>query len=81
MQYRLLFAILATAFLEQTVITIVRITTSYWAVESNLSVVWVGVITAVYALLPIGYPLGRFGPVGRKPLEDAVYRDRWGEPF
>ena len=34
-----------------------------------------------YAILPIGYPLGRFGPVGRKPLGDVVYRDRWGQPF
>lgn len=62
MRHPLLLAILATAFFEQAVITIVRITTSYWAVESNLSVVWVGVITAVYALLPIGIgvPVGRF---------------------
>ena len=32
-----------------------------------------------YALLPIGYPLGRFGPVARAPLADFVYQDRWGE--
>jgi nitroreductase len=34
-----------------------------------------------YAILPIGYPLGRFGPVGRKPLAEIAYRDRWGQPF
>jgi nitroreductase len=34
-----------------------------------------------YALLPIGYPLGRFGPVGRKPLDEVVYADRWGQPY
>src|SRR5712692_9113289 len=34
-----------------------------------------------YAILPIGYPMGRFGPVGRAPLDDVVYRDRWGEPY
>jgi hypothetical protein len=33
-----------------------------------------------YALLPIGYPMGRFGPVARAPLADFVYQDRWGEP-
>jgi nitroreductase len=33
-----------------------------------------------YALLPIGYPMGRFGPVARAPLADFVYEDRWGEP-
>src|SRR3979411_3355006 len=31
-----------------------------------------------YALLPIGYPVGRFGPVRRIPLADVVYEDRWG---
>jgi len=34
-----------------------------------------------YALLPIGYPMGRFGPVRRAPLADVVYENRWGEPF
>jgi len=34
-----------------------------------------------YAILPIGYPMGRFGPVGRAPLADIVYQDRWGEPY
>lgn len=31
-----------------------------------------------YAILPIGYPLGNFGPVHRAPLSDVVYDDRWG---
>ncbi len=34
-----------------------------------------------YAILPIGYPIGRFGPVKRVPLEDVVYQDRWGQPY
>ena len=34
-----------------------------------------------YALLPIGYPMGRFGPVRRVPLADVVYEDRWGQPY
>jgi nitroreductase len=34
-----------------------------------------------YALLPIGYPLGRFGPVRRVPLADVVYEDQWGRPM
>jgi hypothetical protein len=28
-------------------------------------------------LLPIGYPMGGFGPVRRVPLADVVYEDRW----
>jgi nitroreductase len=34
-----------------------------------------------YALLPIGYPMGRFGPVRRIPLTDVVYGDQWGRPY
>ena len=34
-----------------------------------------------YALLPIGYPMGRFGPVRRVALADVVCEDRWGEPY
>ena len=33
-----------------------------------------------YALLPIGYPIGRFGPVRRIALAGVVYEDRWGQP-
>jgi len=62
MNRRLLFAIVSTAFVEQAVITIARVATTYRAVELDLSVVWLGVITAVYAVLPIviGVPIGRF---------------------
>jgi nitroreductase len=34
-----------------------------------------------YALLPIGYPMGRFGPVRRIPLAEVVYADQWGRPY
>jgi nitroreductase len=34
-----------------------------------------------YALLPIGYPMGRFGPVRRIALAEIVYEDRWGKPY
>jgi len=30
-----------------------------------------------YAILPIGYPMGKFGPVGRGKLSDFVYLDKW----
>jgi nitroreductase len=33
-----------------------------------------------YALLPIGYPMGRLGPVRRVPLADVVFEDQWGQP-
>jgi nitroreductase len=34
-----------------------------------------------YALLPIGYPMGRFGPVRRVPLTDVVFENRWGQVY
>ncbi len=34
-----------------------------------------------YAILPIGYPMGRFGPVGRGDLRQMVFGDRWGESW
>ena len=34
-----------------------------------------------YAILPIGYPMGNFGPVRRGPLSEVVFLERWGEPY
>jgi nitroreductase len=34
-----------------------------------------------YAILPVGYPMGKFGPVGRGPLAEIVYQDKWGQPY
>jgi hypothetical protein len=34
-----------------------------------------------YAILPIGYPMGHFGPVGRGLLSDVVYENHWGQPY
>ncbi|MCE2501761.1 MAG: nitroreductase family protein [Dehalococcoidia bacterium] len=34
-----------------------------------------------YAILPIGYPMGNFGPVRRGSLADVVYLDKWGERY
>jgi len=30
------------------------------------------------AIVPIGHPIGRFGPVTRAPVETVTYWDRWG---
>jgi nitroreductase len=31
-----------------------------------------------YALIPLGYPVRPFGPVGRRPVSEVTYLDRWG---
>ena len=32
-------------------------------------------------LLPVGWPVGRHGPVRRRPVAELAYRDRWGAPL
>ena len=34
-----------------------------------------------FAILPIGYPMGKFGPVKRAALKDVVYQDKWGQAY
>ncbi len=33
------------------------------------------------ALIPLGYPRGRWGVAKRRPLEEVVFADRWGNAF
>ena len=30
-----------------------------------------------YCLIPVGYPMGNFGPVTRLPVEETMHWDRW----
>jgi len=32
-----------------------------------------------FALMPIGYPRGKYGPLSRRPVSEVAYSDRWGE--
>ena len=34
-----------------------------------------------YALIPIGYPRGKFGPVQRMAVEEVTCVDQWGTAF
>jgi nitroreductase len=36
---------------------------------------------STYALMPIGYPTGKFGPVARRPVAEVTYADRWGNAW
>jgi nitroreductase len=33
---------------------------------------------STYALMPIGFPEGKFGPLARKPVAEVAHADRWG---
>jgi MFS family permease len=51
--YPLLVPLLLSSFLVQTVTALVRVTISYRAVELELSLVWIGLIAATFAIFPI----------------------------
>jgi nitroreductase len=34
-----------------------------------------------YCIIPVGYPMGRWGEAPRRPVEEVAYRDRWGTPI
>ncbi len=60
--YRLLVPLSFNVAIIQAAYAIVRVTTSYRAIELNLSVVWLGVISATFAILPIIFAvqIGRY---------------------
>jgi len=51
--FRLLVPLLISTALVQVVVAMVRVTTSYRAVELGLSIVWLGLIAATFAVFPI----------------------------
>ena len=36
---------------------------------------------ATFALMPLGYPTGKYGPLTRKPVADVTYADSWGSAW
>lgn len=57
MNYRFVVPMMATAFFELSVISIVRVTTSYRTIELGLSAAWIGILTAAFAILPVFFAL------------------------
>jgi nitroreductase len=58
------------------------ITTNHLYYEAELRRV-LGVPDDVFpcALMPIGWPVGKFGPVTRRPVSEVAFADRWGDPL
>jgi nitroreductase len=54
------------------------ITTNHLRVEAEFKAL-LGIPDDVdtFALMPIGWPEGRFGPVSRRPLDEVLHVDRW----
>ncbi len=36
---------------------------------------------STFALMPIGWPIDKFGPLTRRPLAEIAHADRWGTPW
>jgi hypothetical protein len=34
-----------------------------------------------YAMVPVGYPVGKFGPIARRPLAEVAHVDRWSQTW
>src|SRR5215467_3239164 len=51
--YRLLVPVLINSLLIHIVVALARVTTSYRAVELDLPIIWLGVISATFAIFPI----------------------------
>jgi predicted MFS family arabinose efflux permease len=62
LDYRLHVPLLVHAAGIQTVVSMIRVTTSYRALELELPVVWLGIISGAFALLPVflAVSVGRF---------------------
>jgi nitroreductase len=58
------------------------ITTNHIRCEDEVKVVLgLPADVSTYALMPIGFPEGKFGPLARKPVHEVAYADRWGHPW
>lgn len=54
------------------------ITTNHLRCEDEVrSVLGLPVDVQTFALMPIGYPVGKFGPLSRRPLSEVVHADHW----
>lgn len=55
-----------------------NLTTWHLFAEAELKAI-LGIPAGVrtFAVIPVGWPLGRFGPVGAPSLDEVVHRDRW----
>jgi predicted MFS family arabinose efflux permease len=73
-EWALLVPLFVHAFAAQMLLSMVRVTTSYRAVELGLSEAWLGVIASVYALLPIfmAVSVGRFIDRGNDALSTWI---------
>jgi len=59
--------------------TLTSITTQYE--EEVREILGLPDFLSTYAMIPIGYPMGKFGPVSRRPVEEVTWKNRYGTAF
>src|SRR5882757_2325742 len=58
------------------------ITTNHIRCESEVKdVLGIPEDVQTFAMMPIGYPRGKFGPVSRRPVHDVAHADRWSQAW
>ena len=58
------------------------ITTNHLRCEEELkSALGLPAELETFALMPIGYPIGKFGPLSRRPVGEVAHADRWSAPW
>jgi nitroreductase len=55
------------------------ITTNHLLYEDDVrAVLGIPADVFTFALMPIGFPIGRYGPLARKPVHQVAFADTWG---
>lgn len=58
------------------------LTTNHLLCEEEIkSAIGIPAEVDTFALMPIGYPRDKFGPVRRKPVNEVAMHDRWNNPW
>jgi len=58
------------------------ITTNHILYEDEVkAVLGIPADVATFALMPIGHPTRKYGPLTRKPVSEVTYADSWGNPW
>lgn len=58
------------------------ITTNHILLENEVkAVLGIPEHIATFALMPIGYPTRKYGPLTRKPVAEVTFADSWGTPW
>ena len=56
------------------------ITTNHILYESEVrSVLGLPDNVFTFAMMPLGFPLDKYGPLSRRPVSEVAFADRWGE--